>query len=66
LSEEAEIGKNNCLAACVGGELPPENRKPACVLKQQQHPFNGLFSRTTWVIQYQKGQTISEFQGSKR
>jgi len=21
------------------------------------HPFNGLFSRTTWVIQYQKGKT---------
>jgi len=27
---------------------------------QQQlllHPFNGLFSRTTWVSQYQKGKT---------
>jgi len=22
------------------------------------HPFNGLFSRTTWVSQYQKGETI--------
>jgi len=21
------------------------------------HPFNGLFSRTTWVSQYQKGKT---------
>jgi len=21
------------------------------------HPFNGLFSRTTWVIRYQKGKT---------
>jgi len=22
---------------------------------QQQHPFNGPLSRTTWVSQYQKG-----------
>jgi len=21
------------------------------------HPFNGLFTRTTWVSQYQKGKT---------
>ena len=30
------------------------------VLLQQQlllHPFNGLFSRTTWVSHYQKGKT---------
>jgi len=25
--------------------------------QQQQHPFNGLFSKTTWVSQYQKGKT---------
>jgi len=24
------------------------------------HPFNGLFSRTTWVSQYQKGKTSLE------
>jgi len=24
----------------------------------QQHPFNSLCSRTTWVSQYQKGKTI--------
>jgi len=24
---------------------------------EQQHPFNGLFSRTTWVSWYQKGKT---------
>jgi len=23
----------------------------------QLHPFNGLYSRTTWVSQYQKGKT---------
>ena len=23
--------------------------------KTDRHPFSGLFSRTTWVIQYQKG-----------
>jgi len=25
--------------------------------KQQQHPFNGPFSSTTWVSRYQKGKT---------
>ena len=25
------------------------------IQQQQQHPFGGLFSRTTWVIQHQKG-----------
>ena len=25
--------------------------------QQSQHPFNGLFSRTSWVSQYQKGKT---------
>jgi len=24
-------------------------------------PFNGFFSRTTWVSQYQKGSTILDF-----
>jgi len=28
------------------------------IQQQQQHPFNGLFSRTTWVSQYQKGRTM--------
>jgi len=27
------------------------------LLKLLLHPFNGLFSRTTWVRQYQKGKT---------
>jgi len=26
-----------------------------------QHPFNGLFSRTTWVSWYQKGRIILDF-----
>jgi len=25
------------------------------------HPFNGRFSRTTWVSQHQKGRTILDF-----
>jgi len=25
------------------------------------HPFNGLFSRTTWVSRHQKGRTILDF-----
>jgi len=28
------------------------------------HPFNGLFSRTTWVIQHQK-ETILDFTGAR-
>jgi len=27
--------------------------------QQQQHPYNGLFCRTTWVSWYQKGRTIA-------
>jgi len=27
------------------------------ILLLQLHPFNSLFSRTTWVSQYQKGKT---------
>jgi len=33
--------------------------------QQQQQPFNGLFSRTTWVIQYQKGKTNLDFTGAR-
>ena len=29
--------------------------------KQQQQPFNGLFSRTTWVSRYQIGKTNVDF-----
>jgi len=29
-----------------------------------QHPFNGLFSRITWVSQHQKG-TILDFSGAR-
>jgi len=28
---------------------------------EDTHPFNGLFSRTTWVSQHQKGQTNLDF-----
>ena len=33
--------------------------------QQQQQPFNGLFSRTTWVSQYQKGKTDLDFTGAR-
>ena len=36
------------------GKLP-------CVLQ----PFNGLFSRTTWVSRYQKGKTNLDFTGTR-
>jgi len=29
--------------------------------RQNKHPFNGLFSRTTWVSRQQKGKTILDF-----
>ena len=29
--------------------------------QEQPHPFNGLFSRTTWVSQYQESGTILDF-----
>jgi len=32
--------------------------------QQQQQPFNGLFSRTTWVSRYQKGKTNLDFTGA--
>ena len=31
----------------------------------QQQPFNGLFSRTTWVSRYQKGKTNLDFTGAR-
>ena len=33
--------------------------------QQQQQPFNGLFSRTTWVSRYQKGKTNLDFTGAE-
>jgi len=30
-------------------------------LQTNKHPFNGLFSRTTWVSRQQKGKTILDF-----
>jgi len=26
-----------------------------------RHPFNGFFSRTTWISRYQKAETILDF-----
>jgi len=34
--------------------------------QQQQHPFNGLFFRTTWVSRYQKGQTSLDLNEATR
>ena len=33
--------------------------------QQQQQPFNGLFSRTTWVSRYQKGKTNLDWNGAR-
>ena len=33
--------------------------------QQQQQPFNGLFSTTTWVSRYQKGKTNLDFTGAR-
>ena len=34
-------------------------------VKQLLQPFNGLFSRTTWVSRYQKGTTNLDFTGAR-
>jgi len=36
------------------------------ILTLHTHPFNGLFSGTTWVSLYQKGKNQSGFYWSKR
>ena len=37
----------------------------ALQLLLQLQPFNGLFSRTTWVSRYQKGKTNLDFTGAR-
>ena len=37
----------------------------AVALTVLQQPFNGLFSRTTWVSRYQKGKTYLDFTGAR-
>jgi len=43
-----------------GLSIRVQSRLHPCPKEQQQdrHPFNSLFSRTTWVSQNQKGKTI--------
>ena len=43
--------------------LPPKQQRQSTEQQQQQQqqPFNGLFSRTTWVSRYQKGKTNLDF-----
>jgi len=35
------------------------------LIQQLLQPFNGLFSRTTWVSRYQKGKTNLDFTGAR-
>jgi len=35
------------------------------MLRGDTQPFNGLFSRTTWVSRYQKGKTNLDFTGAR-
>ena len=53
---------------CLWQVSPAEDRTfTACILLLLLlHPFNGLFSRTTWVSQYQKGKNHFGFKGGKR
>jgi len=55
-TEDSEINASVSRHQGVGGLL---NLSANLQEKQLQllHPFNGLFSRTTWVSQYQKGKT---------
>jgi len=36
-----------------------------CTVTTTLQPFNGLFSRTTWVSRYQKGKTNLDFTGAR-
>jgi len=36
-----------------------------CTVTTTLQPFNGLFSRTTWVRRYQKGKTNLDFTGAR-
>jgi len=40
-------------------------QKYGIYIHYQQQPFNGLFSRTTWVSRYQKGKTNLDFTGAR-
>jgi len=33
--------------------------------RQLLHPFNSLFSKTTWVSRYKKGRTILDFNDTR-
>jgi len=35
--------------------------KKSVTVQEDRHPFNGLFSRTTWASQHQKGLTTLDF-----
>ena len=47
---------NDLLAAVASAAELRDWRKYATLLLQLQQPFNGLFSRTTWVSRHQRGQ----------
>jgi len=48
---------NYCAKVC--GTLPDSsiNHSLLTMVLEPLHPFNGLFSRITWVSRYQKGKT---------
>jgi len=45
--------------------MRPEDTDTTGLLTTTLQPFNGLFSRTTWVSRYQKGKTNLDFTGAK-
>jgi len=46
--------------------LPPNQQCPSTEgVAVQLQPFNGLFSSTTWLSQYQKGKTNLDFTGAR-
>ena len=49
--------------SCRKGTLPLKIRNT--LLLQLLQPFNGLFSRTTWVSRHQKGKTNLDFTGAR-
>ena len=57
---------NNTKTICLLGNVSPDHDNISFgQLVTPPPPFNGLFSRTTWVSRYQKGKTNLDFTGAR-
>jgi len=60
-------GHPACKKRVVGVGVVAYQGSIVCSLRVPEllQPFNGLFSRTTWVSRYQKGKTNLDFTGAR-